>query len=239
MTGSHFILDVKSTFVDVWVFSWKKWHWENWVAYLSSYTQINKPELQKLKQKSIMEGLFSRSQNVAGFSKNDHLSVGVFLWLCSFCSCFINALALLQMTSDGFLFCAVLSGFHIRVRIPSYNKLWHFPSFPKLGIKVIILEIVLQTFVYFFPQQYPVIRWVFFPPLSLLTSRLTNEFLYIHVSVFSYWFLCPETLTLKSLMALLLSEIRSLRLILYFYFPGPVNSHFPVKPWFLLVGNGF
>lgn len=56
------------------------------------------------------------------------------------------------------------------------------------------------------------------------------SFLYIHVSVFSSnWFLCPETLTLKSLMASLLSEIRSLRLILYFYCPGPVNGHFPVK----------
>lgn len=86
---------------------------------------------------------------MAGFSKNDHLSVGVFPVTLFLCSCFINALALLQMTSDGFLFCAVLSVFHIRVRMPSYNKLWHFPSFPKLGIKVIILEIA-QTFVYFF-----------------------------------------------------------------------------------------
>ena len=185
-----------------------------------------------------MEGLFSRSQNVAGFSKNDHLAVGVLLGLCSFCSRFINALALLQMASDGFLFCAVLSGFHIRLRIPSYNKLWHFPSFPRLGIKVIILEIVLQSL--FFPQQYPVIHWVFFPPLSLLASRLTNEFLHIHVSIFSSsCFLCPETLTVKSLIASLLPEIRSLRLILYFYCPGPVNSHFSMKSWFLLVGNGF
>ena len=66
------------------------------------------------------------------------------------------------------------------------------------------------------------------------------SFLYIHVSVFSSnWFLCPETLTLRSLMSSLLSKIRSLRLILYFYCPGPVNSNFSMKPWFLLVGNGF
>ena len=101
-----------------------------------------------------MEGLFSRSQNVAGFSKNDHLAVGVLLGLCSFCSRFINALALLQMVSDGFLFCAVLSGFHIKLRIPSYNKLWHFPSFPRLGATLWTVAYQALPSMGFFRQEY-------------------------------------------------------------------------------------